>query len=301
MSNPKKLNVANSFPLCVEFQTTSLCNAQCSCCPHHEVSQETPCGYMSDDLIQKIISECSEHKEEMDLIIPYLNNEPFIDKRMIEILRLIKKHIHVDVEISTNISHLSSEKAKIIVQENLINTLRISMFGMNKETYERRMRGLRWERFSQNINNLVFERNSANSNMAIEIIMISQDGLSNEEVASARQEFEANGLIVRLFGYLDRAGNNLVKNLIPLTQLHSRISACELNRPFERLVIRHDGTCVLCSQDWRGEVILGDINNDSISKIWNSETTRKIREIVSGGCDTPLNFICRKCKLAIME
>ena len=44
-----------------------------------------------------------------------------------------------------------------------------------------------------------------------------------------------------------------------------------------RLMIDHDGKVLLCSHDWTKKVSLGDLNKDSIYKVWTSQKTKKYR------------------------
>jgi MoaA/NifB/PqqE/SkfB family radical SAM enzyme len=43
------------------------------------------------------------------------------------------------------------------------------------------------------------------------------------------------------------------------------------------MTILHDGRVALCSRDYEGEVILGDVSKDSIRGVWNSPLAREIR------------------------
>ncbi len=49
------------------------------------------------------------------------------------------------------------------------------------------------------------------------------------------------------------------------------------NSLFRSMMIHSDGNVVLCSQDYAGMCILGNVFADSIIDIWHSETIKKIR------------------------
>jgi hypothetical protein len=83
-----------------------------------------------------------------------------------------------------------------------------------------------------NINRII----NKNSTTNIEIIMVGFSALSQEEVKSAKHLFKGKAE-VKIFGYLDRAGNNSFYNILPSHQTFGRIIGCELNRLFERLAI----------------------------------------------------------------
>lgn len=66
---------------------------------------------------------------------------------------------------------------------------------------------------------------------------------------------------------------------------------CE--RPFETMYIKWDGKAVLCCSDYKGEVVMGDVNKDSMTDIFNNKKYKVYREhLKQGKRDLPL---CNKC------
>lgn len=295
------LNVTPKFPLCIEIQTTNVCNARCAACPYPEIVAPKKKHRMPDSLLEKLLLECKEHRDKMSLIIPYFNNEPFADSRMLDILRRIKNDIGVDVEISSNASLLTPEKSTPLISENLVKNLRISFFGSTELSYEQRMKNLNWKKTTANIHHLLQKHKQLNSTTLVEIIMVGTPDLTKDEVDKCKALWSNYNVDVKIFGYLDRANNNQYKNLLPIHQSWGKIVGCELNRPFERMAITVDGIAVLCSQDWREEVQLGNVNNASLKEIWLSEKYTSIRKQISGVELASGDLLCRKCKLAYVE
>lgn len=298
---PLDLNEADPFPRCVEFQTVSACNARCGVCPYEQVSSSHAHGKMTWPLIERIIGECGAHAEIVERIIPYLNNEPFADRRILEVLRLIRHTLDCHVELSTNLSLLRAEDAAAVASERLIDTLRISMFGASAATYETRMRPLSWVRFRENLRMLAAAFASSHKAPILELIMVGTSELGAAEVAQGRKIATEHGAQLRIFGYLDRAGNGHAQNTLPLAIRSAPLIGCDLNRPFERLALRWNGDAVLCSQDWASDVVLGNITNSSMDAVWRGQRAREVREFVSGRRDAPRDFLCRSCKLAMVE
>lgn len=119
------------FPKIIEFQTQTLCNGRCTICPYEQVKKIIPYFRMSDEKVNLLIKELAEHKEDIERVVPYLNNEPFLDKRCISILRRLKKNHFI--ELSTNASLLSKEVAETIVNEKLVDDFRISFLEGRKK------------------------------------------------------------------------------------------------------------------------------------------------------------------------
>ena len=205
----KDIDLVPDFPKYVEIQTTSICNSFCSICPYGSVEHKFPKLNMEDSLIDKILDECEHHKDEIECVIPYVNNEPFLDKRMVDILRKIKSK-GLKVELSTNASALTEEIARAIVDENLIHDFRISFFASKKEDYQKLMPRLNYEHVVKNIKYFADYNRSKGSPIHTNIIMILLDDMDMQRnIDEAKDLF---GIEVRVFGYLDRAGANEKKN-----------------------------------------------------------------------------------------
>ncbi|WP_418847412.1 hypothetical protein, partial [Phocaeicola sp.] len=93
------------FPKVIEFQTHNLCNANCIICPYREIHDIK--GFMHADLFERILTEVGDRKI---LLIPYLNNEPFLDPSYCEKLKMIQERCsNCKIEVSTNLSHLDEK------------------------------------------------------------------------------------------------------------------------------------------------------------------------------------------------
>ena len=300
---PLDLNEFTPFPRSIEIQTTNLCNARCNVCPYSTTTAYEPKANMAQGLFESLIAQCAEHRSELERLIPYFNNEPFADRRILDRLRSIREKVGVHVELSTNASLLGEERARILLEERLVHTLRVSIFGEGQRTYEHRMKQLKWARVRSNVEVLLKLRDELkiDNSIAIEIVVVPDRDLTAAEVERIRRRWEPQGAMVRVFGYLDRAGNCAVRNLLPLHQRWGVLRGCELNRPVERMVIRTDGACVLCSQDWRATTVLGDASRQSLTTIWNGPEYQRVRAELRGERTAAPNHLCRNCKLAIIE
>ena len=282
------------FPKIIEFQTQTLCNGRCTICPYEQVKKIIPYFRMSDEKVNLLIKELAEHKEDIERVVPYLNNEPFLDKRCISILRRLKKNHFI--ELSTNASLLSKEVAETIVNEKLVDDFRISFFGGTKESYSRLMRGLQFEKVVENIQYfLAINRRNINTQMTMILLPWLDMKKSIEEVKNL---FPNENIVT--FGYLDRAGNNKIfrNNLCMYEKDKIKLCGCNLERPFERMCIMSNGNVILCSQDWKNEIVQGNIFETSISEVWNSNESINIKKMVKGEVESSDNFLCKRCKLA---
>ena len=64
--------------------------------------------------------------------------------------------------------------------------------------------------------------------------------------------------------------------------------------------IVEDGKVILCCMDWRREVVLGDLNDETIHNVWQGGR-KQAWAMISGKKGMPEEFLCRKCEEAALE
>ncbi len=275
-------------PQIIEVQLCNLCNSCCSICPYKDMKYKPE--YMSTSLFLKLINELKMLN--LKRIIPYLNNEPFIDKNYISQIKVLRANCpNAELEISTNASLLTEDIMNELLKLN-ITELRLSVFGYYKKTYNKMMPNLTKSVVFKNLHKLskVFK----DSKTKISIVMI-DNGQINEiefqkmKALATKLNFEFNK-----WGFLDRAKN--VKNQTN-NFYNDKVNFCEQFRPLERMHILADGDVVFCCQDWKHQYVVGNLNKNSIIEIWNSKEYNSLRKHLY---DKKLVApdLCCNCKLA---
>ncbi|WP_019189873.1 radical SAM/SPASM domain-containing protein [Levyella massiliensis] len=288
-----------AFPRYIEIQTKSTCNAYCTICPYNKVSTMKGIGgyhELSIDRIKSIIDEAAMHRGDIERIIPYLNNEPFLDERMVEILKYIKKR-NLPVELSTNASRLNEDISRVIVDEKLVDDLRISFFSAFEHQYKKLMPGLDYYNTLGNIHAFINYNKKRGNAIPVQIIQVMYDGMDlDAERIKTNQLF--NGTKIHYFGYLDRAGNMSVKNNLRLDDNSNiKLAGCKLKRLEERISIVANGNVVLCSQDWTQREVLGNVHVSSVEEIFQGEQRKERLERLYGQTNNMAGFLCKRCKL----
>lgn len=283
------------FPPIIEFQTSSLCNAKCKICPYEVKQKKYAIQTMDDLMFEKIMCELDDNKPYIKRVIPYMNNEPTLDIRLIDILRRLKLS-NFFVELSTNFSGMTERLMASIVDEKLVDDLRISFFGGDELTYKELMPGLNFAKTYELINKFVKINNNI---IHTEIYTVMCPWIEKDNILNIQKLFPE--LQVHKLGYLDRAGNVECQKNALLDSDSRFIFGCELYRPFERMCILANGDAIICSQDWDREVILGNVFLTSIKDVWNGEIAREVRNTFREGKVINGDFICKRCKLAIIK
>jgi radical SAM protein with 4Fe4S-binding SPASM domain len=266
----------------VHFETTTACPARCTFCPHKTMKRQK--GLMSQALIEKIIDESLDYG--VDELMPFYMGEPFSDSRMIDILRycragIKKRGLQTKVGFYTNLDPLPIETIDCIFDtlSDVLGCFAISFNGMTKESYKKIM-GL--ERFDENLEKV---KRIIKLNEALEKPIDLQVGMVYcpeliEEIPLFRETFGKYSAVYRNWNW----GGNMGEG-------EPRTKPCP--RILTQMVVLWDGRVCLCCMDAEGEVILGDVNTQTIKEIWEgNEAMRKGHEKLE--FDIPL---CKNCNM----
>lgn len=293
-------NKFKEFPAFIEVQTSSICNSKCIVCPYTKVKSYNPRGKMERNLWNKLIDEFMSNRSDIINIEPYLNNEPFLDKDILELLYMLKP-IDRYVEISTNLQNCTIEMFDEIIENRLVDEIRCSILGFNRDSYKRIM-GIEMRDVLEKLKYLSEANKRAGSPLKIQFTMIGHKTLiSDEELREAENYAFVLGVNFKVYPYLDRAENNDLLTEKIISEQKGQVIGCKLGYLRDRIAIWHDGIVVLCCQDWKRKHIIGNLNECSIKELWQSDTIKHYRDNIYFEKNDIQDLICKKCALAIVE
>ncbi|MBN2119848.1 MAG: radical SAM protein [Candidatus Omnitrophica bacterium] len=286
------------FPMNFSIQTTSLCNAACVFCPYEDIKNLFPSKVMDMVLYKKIIDETAGYKN-VERLILYMNNEPLTDPFIFERIDYAKEKVPwAGVHILTNGLLLTDENSQKLLNSKL-DWIGISCQGIRKQTIEKAM-GLPYKLLLKRITGFI-ERAKEKKNIKdyLMITFLRHEYLSQDEKNEAMDFWREKGIerISYFEGPISRAGN---VSKLPKTYHEQKIVGCNSIWAEEMIHIVEDGKVVLCCMDWRREVLLGDLNRQSIYEIWNNRH-RKVWDMISGDYSMPGDFLCRRCEEAALK
>lgn len=109
------------LPRRIQIQTMTGCNYKCDFCPCKTITQ--PMGKMDIKMFTNILDQLGPGWD--GLLMPFLQNEPFLDKRIPELVKLAREKLpKATIEIQTNGSLLTKE----LLESTLpyVNTLKVN-------------------------------------------------------------------------------------------------------------------------------------------------------------------------------
>ena len=269
-------------PFIVFVDPASACNFKCTFCPtgHRDMIAETGRyqGVMKFDTFQKVIDDLGEFDKPLKVLRMYKDGEPFLNKRLAEMIAYAKKSGHVEyIDTTTNGTFLSPDRVGPVLEAG-IDKINISVDGMSVADYER-FTGFKFD-FATFVDNVKWiYANKGNCEIVVKI--------PGELITEAqRQEF------FDTFG--DHCDRIFVENFAPCwpefdieehtgVKISKGIYQQDIGDTdtcpyiFYGYSVNADGLVSSCFLDWGRKLIIGDVRQQSMKEIWNSERMNALR------------------------
>ena len=287
------------FPEYFLIQTISLCNATCTICPYRETVAIQKQGRMEMSLFKRIIDEAFLFQKNVRQIMPYLMNEPLMDKTLVEKIHYIRHKIpDVNIHLVTN-GILLDKKLGERLLSSPINSIKISVLGHREKTYQKVMGVAGYQKIIKRIDRFTQMALHQKGYDSVSICFTNTPGfVSESEIEEASDFWKARGVKHEIINHpISRGGNVNILN----APHHESIRGCNSIWRDKMIHILFNGDVVLCCMDWRRKVILGNVSSQSIEKIWNSKKYEAVRKIISGEKKGWPGFICYQCEEAVQK
>lgn len=285
---PKELML---FPKYFLLESVNICNARCIMCGIN--FDEKKKSHISDELFLKIASEIIEYASHVEKVMLYLDGEPLLDKNMEKKISLLKAGKIKNVNISSNASLLTKERALSLIEAGL-DEIYITVDSLKKEVYEKIRVGLNFDTVLSNTLGLIELRDKVQGHLKIRIQMIKQELNKDEEKAflafwKSKLRDSDQVVVIKAHNWGSKVdvmkfGDEEHVNEIPCIAL------------WGTFVVHLDGSVPLCCMDSKTEYKIGDLNKQSIKEIWNDIEINRIRDLHLCGKRNSIS-ICDGCTL----
>ncbi|MBM3265265.1 MAG: radical SAM protein [candidate division Zixibacteria bacterium] len=264
------------FPQVVSIESSSHCNADCIMCPREQLTRTK--GNMSMDLYRKVIDECARHKRYVRLIQPFMFGEPFINKRLVEMIRYAKEKLpRTPINVSTNGSLLYPAKAQELIDVGL-DKINIDIDGATKETFEAVRIGLDYEEVVENARHLMGLKKRLGLRKPEITVTIIQMEPTEGEIEAFVELWKPAADHVVVQRYTTWTGSVEDRNTGEIAEASAAGGfTFPCKHPWEEFVIAHDGKVSLCCLDFDFKIVVGDVNTQSIREIWNGAPLEEVR------------------------
>lgn len=269
-------------PLVIYVEPSSFCNLECTFCPQHISPGEIHKKNMSLETFKKMIDDIKAFPKKPKLMRFCGLGDSLFNKNFLEMAQYANEAKVVEkIELITNgllfndslISHLPFVLDRII----------ISVEGLSNDDYmEFAKKKIDFKEFVSKVEKL----GNVNGKCMLHV-KIHNAAIGTEE----RKSF-----FYQTFGPI--CDQIFIENLVDLwpqvtsnlgVESGHRFDGGPLNKVkvcpqiFKSMQVNSDGRVIPCCIDWRGVNIIGDINNEKLSDVWNGSTLKKLRNVHLNG------------------
>ncbi len=274
----------NSMPA-VDIGITNLCNANCIMCPHYKIKKF---GTMTMKLYKKIIDDvalCGIESVNLSFF-----GEAMLDKTLIEKIKYAKSK-DLKVGFFTNAALMFKDKSRELIEAG-IDSITVSMDSNNKEMYEKIRVNCSYDDVKKNILDFLEIRKELESDVKLGLVAVLMDENYNE-LKDYYKFWKKKVDGINLINMENRSDSFDKKSKKSLSYQKDMIrEPCFLL--WSHLVVDWDGEVVLCCNDYAHEVVVGNLNKESIRDVWFGGKMKAIREIHKRGEFFKIPF-CDKC------
>lgn len=290
------------LPRVVRIEPSSFCNLRCIHCPIGSGQYKGEKGNMSMKVFNKIIKEIKKYKG-VDVIVLYHGGEPFINKNIFKMIKIIKSIGVPFIKTVTNGTLFTSGILNKIIDSGL-DSIEFSLDGLNPQENDRIRRGSNYLKVAKIIKQLlILKRQRRLKKPTVYIgntqIPSKEDILKGKKVKPPQYLLDdfsdfKNEIKFKCLFMIKWPGFNCFNDFIllkpPRGSTEKRANYCEHVR--ELITVRWNGEVVPCCYDITSRYIIGNIMQNSLEEIWDNNKYKKIRQSIHHGRYLTL---CKNC------
>lgn len=301
-----------SLPLKLTIDPCNICNLRCVLCPTGQGLKNRKRSMMSFSDFEKIINEMGDYLYEVAL---YNWGEPFLNKEIYRMIRLLKKRRIKAISNSNMNVRLTEGDAEEIVRSGL-DTLIVSMDGITQATYEKYRVGGDLELVKRNVSMISDAKRKLGAGKPELIWQFLVNKYNEKEVPELERVKEDLGFDALWLGrlrcdigmeiFLDQNQRyESARSLLPSDEKYSRYDASERKEKSEAkscyflwttAAINPDGSVSPCCALYNQAFDFGNVfeSGQSFRDVWNGERYVESRKMVAGR-KSRIKTICGIC------
>lgn len=279
---------ASHIPPTLSVELTNFCNLRCSYCTSPTSKRRK--GFMTKETFSNLLTQIKKHKIRKVALVG--NGEPLIHPNFFEFANELKRIVGY-VSITTNLNNKNPETIRNVIRAK-IDQVNISIDGHSAGEYESYRKGAVFSNLLTNLKILNEEKKTRLSSCLICIrLMLHPSNFA--KMKECKKFWEKYCDVISWQSVINITGD--ANDVFPAKQSKEKAPPCTL--PFKLLDVRQNGDIPLCSyshmqMDNEDGLLLGNINKDDISMLWNGNVMTECRKFQKNG-HFPAGYVCIGC------
>lgn len=258
------------FPLEVAAELTNHCNLRCVMCPVPALRRKR--GFMDEALFDKVISELSA--ESGFLFLPQGFGESLLHTKWFHFMDSARSLQIRPIIVLTNGMLLREDRVPSLIK--CVDIVVVTIDGSTAETYESVRVNGDLSVVTANVETFLKTRGDAATPHLIMRMIRMRD--TEKEVEAFRALWSgkvAQEDIIQISDCIDWAGTVPYRGLTESRSQEQR-HACRML--WKNLTVLHDGRVTPCCYDAEGELVVGNVLDQSLREIWNGRSLHNLRD-----------------------
>ena len=248
------MDVKNITSLIIE--PTNTCNLRCTFCFVTD-GMTRDGGFMDFNLFKKIIDDCTD----LEHLCMHNWGEPLLHKDIFRMIEYAKNKGVNYVVMNTNGTLLTDKMINRIVNSKL-DIIRFSIDG-SAETFKR-VRGVELENIEKNIKKLKIIKEKKKPELKMGVVFTVE-----EDTEGDAEEY---------INYWEKIVDHVRLQPKLITSPRTEVCPEPFGKDYGKLVVLWDGRVIPCCVDYNANLMIGNIQNDTIPNLWKSEKLNILRE-----------------------
>jgi len=274
----------------ISLENTTHCGAKCIMCPRDEFSAKW--SHMDDGLFRDAIDQAAP------LGLKYVGlsgfGDSFMDPNYENKLRYVRENYPYVRLITGTTGHLLNEKniEKIV---ELYDTIKISLYGHSKQTYEAVHKGvLKFEKISENIHRLCAIPREERPYVILSFLMLPENQHETDAWIEHWEPLADEVLVWRPHNF---GGAETIEDIAFQTDANQQPEQqMSCGRPFKGdPSIRANGDVTVCCFDFNHKMVIGNLKNSSLLDILNGPMMTRIKEVHEAKAFDGCGLLCDGC------
>ena len=279
------------------LETTDICNINCVMCDTASATRTK--GFMS---MEDFVSNLDRLEAAGQRIVAFHTiGDPLVDKQVGLKLQLCYER---DIQVMLRTNGLLLHKFLEPLVKYPPAYLLFSIDGATKETYEKIRVGGKFDRLVKNIDEIfrLYKKKHILSAFGVNFAVMDEN---MDEIPLFYQKFhpyfKLHNMHFELLNSLSGDRGKFFGSNNTLSQLSKWVPPC--NMPFNSIYILHDQKIAVCCRDYHGELVVGNLKEESLDQIWNGEKINELRKAHINARNRPdaLPKACRECYVPAEE
>lgn len=297
LSAEEKMGALPDFPKLLDVELTNTCNFKCLMCPVGTHVQERKPGFMAEDTFARVLAEASATGTPIRFI---LWGEPTLHKNWLDFMARTKD-AGLLVHFNTNGSLLDEEQMQQVVELG-IDSVKFSFQGIDTKSY----REMRNAEYFETLMAKVSQLHSLRGDRIAPYIHVSttityetaeQVKAFREQVEPITDQVTVGRTILSHFDLskakLDSAEKSTMEKLKESESLIKKHPNC-CPEVYDKLSVHWDGLVSACCADFNNNMIVGDLNENTLAEIWKTPKLQHYREELAKGRFEKFSM-CKTC------